>query len=68
MYYHTTSAFERPEVMPEQIVQTDQGNESKRIWILVFLVAGALLAAGILIGNAIGSDNHPLENKESNRY
>jgi len=57
MYHHSSSALDNPHVVPEQGGQSDFKNGSKNNWFLYILMAGALLATGILIGIAISNSN-----------
>lgn len=68
MYYHSSSAFDNPTIIPEQVGQFDLSNNSKNNWGFTILITGLFLATGILIGNAMKRKNWKIfKNNEPNK-
>jgi hypothetical protein len=59
MYYHKTSAFEKPAIISSQELQPGLENESKINWGRLIVVAGMILIAGIFIGRTLKNINWP---------
>jgi len=59
MYYHKTTAFEKPAMISSQEFQPELENGSKINWGQIILVAGLILVTGIFIGRTLKNINWP---------